>query len=254
MAFIGNDRLLLSNGTELNPDPFEIPGLVLLDTSVPAISSAMPNDVHFVCDPGYRGMRVRIEAEDAGWSDSSRVIGEDVPFYPDPSQRVLALVFYLGVGEPTKGQGICLVHSEALLNLARKQGGGVVEWDAWEKLTVALDMDEVSDPDPDVFPKYSVSGSRFVTVDTNEAERWVKIKVYDLTHWSRQHRGARPGEDGKSDERRVPYYLTETVMKLPDGMWSIIHAPMVQDSMVFFHVSPSARWFEACGLTGALVV
>jgi len=247
MAFIGEDRLLLSEGLEPSPDAVEIPYLVLLDTSVPATPSSVPSDVHFVCDPRYHGMRVRVEAEDAGWSDLSGVIGQDTPYYPDPSKRILALVFHLGAGKSTKGQGVCLVHSEALLSLAREKGGGIVEWDAWEKFTFTPDMDE--DLDPNVSPKYSVSGSRFVMVGINEIERWAKIKVYDLAHWSRQHRDAGLG----GDERKVPCFLTETVLELPDGMWSIIRAPLVQDSIVFFHVSPPA-WFVACGLTGVLVV
>jgi len=77
MAFIGDDHLLLSEGLVRNPDAFEIPGLVLLDTSVSAVSSAIPSDVRFVCDPRYRGLRVRVVAEDAGWSDPSGAIGRD---------------------------------------------------------------------------------------------------------------------------------------------------------------------------------
>ena len=145
-------------------------------------------------------------------------------------------MFLLGAGESFKAQGYCLVYSETLVSLARDQGGGVVEWDAWEKFTISPDIDELS-----AFRMYSVSGSRFVMVDINEVGRWAKIRVYDLTHWSRQQPGAGLGGGAKTDGKKVSRYVTETVLELPDGMWSICHAPMVQDSMVFFHVSPPAR-------------
>ena len=104
MAFTGNKRLLPSEGMLPNPNTFEILSLVPLDTPVPEVSSVIPDDVRFVFDPRYRGLRVRVVAEDAGWSDASGVIGQGAPFHPDPSRRVLALEFQLGAGAPTKAQ------------------------------------------------------------------------------------------------------------------------------------------------------
>ena len=239
MAFIGDGRLLLSEGMEPDPGASEIPNLVLLDASVPEASSAKSRDVRFVCDPRRRGMSVKVMAEEAGWSDPSGVIGQDVPFYPDPSQRVIALMFH-GADAPDKAQSICVVRPATLLRLAREQGGGVVEWDAWEKFAVTLDMDEVSRPRSST--KFSISGSRFVMVDTNETEGWAKIRMYDLSHWSRQHPCARRlYGGGKPDGKKVQCRLTEAILELPEDMCSVRHAVMVQDSVVFFSVSLPVR-------------
>ena len=234
MAFIGDGRLLLSEGMESDPAASEIPNLVLLDVSDPAASSAKSEDVRFLCDPRYLGMSVKVIAEEAGWSDPAEVIGQDVPFYPDPSQRVLALVFQ---DVDDKIQGICVVRSETLLKLAKEQGKGVIEWDVWEGFTVRLDTDQVSGPRS--LSKYSISGSRFVMVDTNETKGWAKIRMYDLSHWSRQH----PSCARKPDGEKVQCMVTEASLELPEDTRSICHAAMVQDSVVFFSVSPLALLF-----------
>ena len=74
----------------------EASNLVLLDTSILTDSPAVPRRVRFVCDPRYRSIRVKVIAESAGYSNFSGVMGQDIPFYPDSSQRVLTLLFYLG--------------------------------------------------------------------------------------------------------------------------------------------------------------
>ena len=72
----------------------------------------VPCQVRFLCDPRYRDICVRVLAEEVGHSDFSGVIGGDVPFYPDPSQRVLALLIYMKEDALGKAQGICVVRSE----------------------------------------------------------------------------------------------------------------------------------------------
>ena len=220
------------------------PNLVLLDVSTLTDSPAVPRQVRFVCDPRYRGMRVRVMAEGAGYSDFSGVIGQDVPFYPDPSQRVLALLFYLEGGGSGMARGICVVHSETLLRLAEEIGEGVVEWDMWGKFTVAPDTDQVPGADP--YTRYSVSGSRFMRVDSNETEKWAKIRVYDLSHWSRQHPDAGLDRGEELGEKWVRCKLTEAVLELPESMWSVCHAGMLQDSIVFFSVGLLALCFGLC--------
>lgn len=135
--------------------------------------------------------------------------------------------------------------SETLLRLARERGG-VTEWGAWKKFTITPDTDIVSGADP--YTRYSVSGSRFVRVDTSETKRWAKIRIYDLSPWSRQHPGvelARLGGDGEADETRVRCRFTEAVLELPARMWNICHAAMLQDSIVFFSVRLLALSFGA---------
>ena len=87
------------------------PDLILLDTYILVDFPPVPCQVRFLCDPRYRDMCVRVLAEEVGHSDFSGVIG-DVPFYPDPSQRVLALLFYMKGDALGKAQGICVVRSE----------------------------------------------------------------------------------------------------------------------------------------------
>ena len=144
------------------------PSLVLLDVSITTDSSAVSRQVRFVCDPRYRHMGVRVAAEGAGHSDFSGTMKQDVSFYPDPSQRLFALLFYLGRDAWDRVRGICVVRSETLLRLAREVGDGVVGWDMWGKFTITPDMDDVS---TDLYTNYSVSGSRFVRIDADERER-----------------------------------------------------------------------------------
>ena len=182
-------------------------------------------------------MHVRILTEVAGSGDPSGMLEQGVPFYPDPSQRVLVLLFSLGLSYTGNNQEIRIVRSETLLRLAREQREGVVEWDAWEKFTVALDTHEL--PGIEQHRRYSVSGSRFVVVDTGGTGRRVKIGVYDLSHWSRQHPDTKLDEGGGPDERNGRFRLTQAVFELPENVVQVQHAAMVQDSMVFFSVRRS---------------
>ena len=94
MAFIGDDHLLVAEDVWPNSDEDEAPNMVLLDTSVSADSPATSREVRFVCDPRYRGMRTKIMAGVVRSGDPSGVLEQDVPLYPDPSQRVIVLLFY----------------------------------------------------------------------------------------------------------------------------------------------------------------
>ena len=239
MAFIGSDSLLAAEHRWIYPGVEEAPNLVLLDVSSSAGPPTRPREVRFVCGPHHRGMPVRIITEVAGSGDSSGMLEQDVPFYPDPSQRVLALLFFRGFDCSGGAQEIRVVRSEILLRLAREQREGIVEWDVWEEFTVTLDTYELPGTNPHA--KYSVSGSRLVVVDTGG--RWGKIGVYDLSHWSRQYPDTRLDEGGVSDERKDQFRLTKTHFELPERVVQVHHAVMVQDSMVFFSVRPSAPRF-----------
>ena len=53
-------------------------------------------------------------------------------------------------------------------------------------------------------------------VEINEGERWAKIRVYDLSHWSRQYPDTELPDGGEgSGEKRVRCRLTEAVLELP---------------------------------------
>ena len=248
MAFIGKDHLLATE--DIGPRVGEEgPTVILLDTSIRTDSPAVPRQVRFVCDPCCRGMRVRVMAEGAGYSDFCGVMEQDIPFFPDPSQRVLALLFLPEQGEI---RSICVVRSETLLRLAKETGEGVVEWDTWRDFTVSPDPAEIRDASN---AEYSVSGSRFVRIDTSNAGKLARIKVYDLSHWSRQYLDAEPEGDGEMDRKKVRHRFSEGALKLPENMRRNSHASVVQNGIVFFSVSPSVlSWFLLRCLTDASAV
>lgn len=246
MAFIGKDHLLATEDIGPRVEE-EVPTVILLETSILADSPAVSRQVRFVCDPCCRGMRVRVMAEGAGYSDFCGVMGQEVPFFPDPSQRVLALLFLSERGEIWS---ICVVRSETLLRLAKETREGVVEWNTWKNFTVSPDPAELRGANS---AEYSVSGSRFVRIDTSNAGKWARIRVYDLSHWSRQYLDAEP--EGEMDGKKVRYRFSEGAWKLPENTRRISHARVVQNGIVFFSVSPLVlSWFLLRCLTDASAV
>ena len=246
MAYIGGDHLLITENKRTDHVwscfyEEEVPNLVLLEAWSSAGPPAAPREVRFVCGPRYRGMRVKVIAEVVGPGDPSGVVERDMPLYSDPSRRVFVLLFYPRSTILGGIQGALVVHSETFIRLAREQNEGVVEWDAWEKFTVALGADKVSDG-VDQDTKYSVSGSRLVVVDAKEAEGRAKVRVYDLSHWSRQHPDTRVDGGGGLGGGNVRCWLSQTFLTMPDDTGSIRYATMVHDSMVFFRVSHSTPY------------
>lgn len=236
MAFIGEDRLLVAEDSDLEGIT---PKLVLFDMSCQGEPFARAREVTFLCDPRFQGARVGVRAEAAGHSDFSQVIGQDVPFYPDPSQRVLVLTFFPRGSAHGPVLGICVVHTEAILRLAREKGEGVIEWDAWGRYTVAPEKDDVTDTEKLL---YLVSGSRFVTVKADATGKRAKVKLYDLSHWSRQQPDV--GQDERRGlDKKVQIRLIEGDLDLPQNIWNICHASMLQDSLVFFSVGSSEFFF-----------
>lgn len=123
MAFIGEDVLLLA--VELRGGLYRrhiTHKLVLSGVQVLEGSPETVWEATFACDPGYRSQWVSIVVEAAGHSDFPEAIGHDGPFYPDPSQRVVALVFHPRWGLANKAQSSCVVRSETLLRLGRERG------------------------------------------------------------------------------------------------------------------------------------
>ena len=94
--------------------------LLLLDTE--QVSSGMPVQTWFHAPMAYRGWSWVIEA--GGHKPSPQDI-LTAPFYPDPSQRILA--FSLG-----SGNGMSVMKVETLLRLSRERTGGKVQWKEWK--------------------------------------------------------------------------------------------------------------------------
>ena len=228
MAFIGEDHLFVAEDSDMEDIT---PKLVLLDMSSVGESLTTPREVRFACDPRCSGAEVGVMVEGAGHSDFSKVIGQDVPFYPDPSRRVLVLTFSPRGGAYDAVLGIRVVRSETILRLARENGGGVIGWNAWGKYTVAPDVNDT--PGANGFPRYSVSGSRFARIFINKTEKLARVKLYDLSHWSLQRLDVGPDEC-EGSEKKVGFRVIEGVLELSRG--KVSYVAMLQDSLVFFSV------------------
>ena len=239
--FIGDNCLLIAQDLGSSGRKCEAAlKLLLLDPSVKRDSPATPPEVTLLCDPRFRGGWARVLAEEGSYNSFSEGMGPHIPFHPDPSQRVLALMFLVHGNLFGRVQSICVVQSETLLRLARERGEGVIEWDAWGKYTIAPEMDDV--PGSTGFPIYSISGSRFVRVDTATTREWVKVRMYDLSHWARQQSEAGAEWYGESG-RKVKCRRIEGVFDSPRDTWKIIYASISQDGLVFLGVGAPTHFF-----------
>jgi hypothetical protein len=128
-------------------------------------------------------------------------------------------------------RGTYVVRSETILRLAREKGEGVIEWDAWGKYTVALDMDEV----PGAVPRYSISGSRFVGVYLSKTTNWAKVRLWDVSHGSLQHPGVGLYERHGLD-KKARFRLIEGLLQLPQGHKQV---GMLRDTLVVLTVGYS---------------
>ena len=102
------------------------------------------------------------------------------PFYPDASQRVLAIEFC------ARGT-ICVVKTEVLLKLAREQGGTDIEWGQWKAHAFEVR--------PGNLVARWVSGHRLFCVSpSGSGGEATRIDVYDF--------GARaPGRESETTDR-----------------------------------------------------
>lgn len=123
-----------------------------------------------MCNPRYHGIHVRVVAGAAGYSDLSQLIGQDVPFLPDPSQRVLVLIFDSRGSVYYDMLGVCAVHSETILRLPEENGEGAIEWEVWREYTIAPNKGDFASANE--LPKYLVSGGRFVKVYPMKPRSW----------------------------------------------------------------------------------
>jgi len=81
-----------------------------------------------------------------------------------------------------------------------------------------------------------------VTVKANATGKRAKVKLYDLSHWSRQQPDA--GRDGRGGlDKKERFRLIEGDLDLPQNIWNICHASMLQDSLVFFSIcGQHSKW------------
>jgi len=143
------------------------PKLVLLNTEQTTTADAKPAQTTFDLNPlDYTGYGMAfLHLEPGGYEPSS---GEDsfAPFYPDASQRVLA-VDLCGTGM------IYVVKTEVLLKLAREWGPADIEWKRWKAHAFEVWTG-------DVVARW-VSGHRFFCVyPSGSGDEAACIEVYDF--------------------------------------------------------------------------
>ncbi|KAF9791927.1 hypothetical protein BJ322DRAFT_1026234 [Thelephora terrestris] len=186
-----------------------------------------------------------VMAEGAGYGDFSQVIGQDIPFYPVLSRRVLVLIFISRDSMYDEVLGLCVVHSEILLRLVREA----------EKASLCEMRQYAITPDTDGIPgairflRYSVWGSRFVRVYTNEDEKRAKVSLFDLIHWNPQQPDMGPGGRGARMRRRGLGSLKESW-----SIWDVWDVAILQDSLVFFSCNGQHDGYrpQAEGTSGVL--
>ena len=145
------------------------------------------------------------------------------PFYPDPSQRILA--FDLG------GAKLFVVNTEFLLELARKWQGLCVEWcEEWCTSMVSVQRSNISH-------HIWVSGCRLFRIVEVDGEPSY-LQVYDFSPRSRAKNLNGPdGMSGGERKRCVSsgvglYWLPWNLLEVRGASLTVGH-----DSMVFFVVS-----------------
>jgi hypothetical protein len=96
------------------------------------------------------------------------------PFYPDRSQRILALSF-------GRHNTFYVINMELLLELAREREGRDVGWDEWGAHTI-----EIHVGDPDSVGEIWTSGCRlFYTVSSVDDDDPTHLLIYDFSHAGR---------------------------------------------------------------------
>ena len=145
------------------------------------------------------------------------------PFYPDDSQRILAVYF-------GRGSSCYLINTELLLRLARKRKGQGVGWDEWCAHAI-----EVHVGDPETVSQISASGCRLFCTVSDDMDGPFYLRIYDFSHASRAKYLRAPGEGGGM--RWIPLSLDGH--KLPGNSPNLCDALLItgHDSLVFQVVS-----------------
>lgn len=142
------------------------PSLLLLDTEW--VSHMVPAQTLFHGPVSYRHWTCLFEA--GGYNASAQDILA-TPFYPAPSQRILAL--------STDPQGwFCVMKVEALLKLARERAGEEVQWEEWKPYLAQIFLEETSRTAHNMGPW--VSGFRLFFVSAQNDGR-CDLHVYDFS-------------------------------------------------------------------------
>ena len=142
-------------------------GLLLLDTKQASLT--VPTRAWF---RGPASSRHWISFFEAGGYNPSPQDILSAPFYPDPSQRILAL----SMGPQW---GFYITKVERLLRFARERAGGEIQWEEWKPCLIEIFP---QGPPDGTYPLGSwVSGFRFISAFTAWGDGGSTLRVYDFS-------------------------------------------------------------------------
>ena len=162
--FLDDYRLAISVSA---PEDNESPGLLLLDTE--RVSLMTPTWTRF---RGPVSSRNLARLFDAGGYKPSPQDTLAAPFYPDPSQRILALYV-----EPQRE--LYVVKAETLLRLAMGRVGEELQWEEWK--SCLIETIPHATPDTAYCLGSWVSGFRLFSAFVMLGERVCNLSVHDFS-------------------------------------------------------------------------
>ena len=155
------------------------PRLLLLDAE--RMSSGVPVQTWFY---GPTSFRRWVWIAEAGGYQPSPQDTMIALFYPDPSQRILALSLDIK-------DGFLVMKVETLLRLARERAGGKIQWREWNPYLFETFLEQR--PYPLGFKRSWVSGSRLFRVTVSLDDYSCYLYVYDFSARGRMKHFMRAG-------------------------------------------------------------
>ena len=212
LEFLDDYRLAISVLPSSDGMPLR---LLLLDTE--RVSSGTPVQTWFYPPTTYYSWTWVTET--AGYKPSPQDI-LTAPFYPEPSQRILA--FSLGCE-----RGMLVMKVETLLRLSRERAGEEVRWQEWEPYLLRLRTSLLVDQ---LHVRSWVSGFRLFHLYIVEGGRGCDLHVYDFS--ARGHMSSLCQPAGKDSQ-----VMYASVRRLPWEVMGIHEINFGHNSMVFQVVS-----------------
>ena len=142
-------------------------GLLVFDTE--RVSHVAPTQTRFHSAASSRRWIPFFEA--SGYNPSPRDI-LSAPFYPDPSQRILAL----SMGPQW---GFHVIKVERLLRFARERAGEEIQWEEWKQYLFETVSQGI--PDGIYYLGSWVSGFRFISAFIAWGDGGCTLRVYDFS-------------------------------------------------------------------------
>lgn len=175
-----------------------------------------------ICQFGWRSVLVERGAYEPSPAESF------VPFYRDPTQRIIALVPPYPFGYPVLRVG-------ALLKFLEDHGGSEIEWDGWKSHVVIASVGDGEKGISDIW----VSGCRLFFITPSDSSPGAEMKVFDF---SVEGRAKYLSEEMNTDVDGVRC-LPPTIARVQIPWNALLEAHNGHDSIVFARVSVKVSHF-----------